>query len=234
MFLGVLLIDLESTRDAADIALTLGTQGVRKPLRTSNLLEMSSLSQAKIEMQPDVKLILGGDGGQQTEIMVIHQIMTHASPAFDAMLKAGKYAEGITLNQDKFLELPLSDDDAEAMTVLCNILHLQPQKVATTSITPDLLGSIATLVDKYDFTRAVQPWAKVWFQQKHIQEELYRVDSLPVEILPKWVHICCHLGHSRHFEEFTSALTARMSLDDLAENSFASYFAKLPWRVQGE
>lgn len=185
-------------------------------------------------MQPDIKLILGGDEGLQTEIMVFRQIMINASPVFEAMLKPGNYAEGVSLIRDKHLELPLPDDNAEAMTVLCNILHLQPRKVPTTTITPDQLDNIATLVDKYDFTRAIQPWSKIWFQQEHIQSELNKVDNLQVDTLPKWVHICCHLGYSRHFEIFTSALTTRASLDDFTQSSFAANFAKLPSRVQGE
>jgi hypothetical protein len=120
------------------------------------------------------------------------------------------------------------------MTVLCNILHLQPQNVLKTSITPDLLDNIATLVDKYDFARAIQPWPKIWLQLEHIQPELNQVDSLPIEILPKWVHICCHLGYSLHFEMFTAALAARVSLDNFTQPSFDDNFAKLPALVQGK
>jgi hypothetical protein len=185
-------------------------------------------------MQPDLKLILGGGEGIQTEIMVFHQIMINASPVFEAMLKPGNYMEGVSLTREKHLELPLPDDNAEAMTVLCNILHLQPRKVPTTTITLDLLDNIATLVDKYDFTRAIQPWPKIWLQQGHIQTELNQVDNLRVETLPKWVHTCCHLGYSHHFEIFTSALTTRASLDDFTQSPFADNFAKLPLIIQGE
>ncbi|OQU95661.1 hypothetical protein CLAIMM_01843 [Cladophialophora immunda] len=107
-------------------------------------------------MGADLKLLVGGYG-IQVEIMVFHQVMINASPVFAAMLKPDQYGEGTRLAQDKQLELPLPDDNVEAMTVLCNILHLQPRKVPTRTVTPDLLENIATIVDKYDFTRAIQP-----------------------------------------------------------------------------
>lgn len=199
-------------------------------------LEQTYIKQAhkSMMMQHDLRLILGGDESVQTEIMAFSQIMINASPVFGAMLNPDSYLEGIGLSRDKHLELPLPDDNTEAMNILCNILHLQPRKVPTTTITPDQLDNIATLVDKYGFTRAIQPWPKIWFQQEHIQTELNQVDNLQVDTLPKWAHICCSLGYSRHFEILTSALTARACLDDFTQSSFAVNFAKLPLIVQGE
>ena len=185
-------------------------------------------------MQPDLKLILGGDEGIQIEIMTFHQILINASSVFEAMLKPGNYQEGVSLAREKYLEISLPDDNIEAMTVICNILHLQSQKVPIETITSDLLDNIATIIDKYDFARAIQPWPGIWFQQENIQSELNQVDDLQVETLPKWVHICFHLGYPRHFNIFTSALITRMSHDDLTQSSFMDNFAKLPLIVQGK
>ena len=113
-------------------------------------------------MDPDLKLLIGRDDGIKVEIIVFHQVMMNASPVFAAMLKPARYREDTRLTQDKQLELPLPEDNVETMTVLCNILHLQPRKVPTRTVTPDLLANIATIVDKYDFTRAIQPWPKIW------------------------------------------------------------------------
>jgi hypothetical protein len=113
-------------------------------------------------MQHDLKLIVGGDEGVQTAITIFSQITVNASPVFEAMLQPDNYQEGVGSTRDKHLELPLPDDNVEAMTITCNILHLPPRKVPTTTITPDELDNIATLVEKYDFTRAIQPWPKIW------------------------------------------------------------------------
>lgn len=184
-------------------------------------------------MDPDLKLLVGGDG-LQVEIMAFHQVMINASPVFAAMLKPDQYREGTRLAQDKQLELPLPDDDSEAMTVLCNILHLQSRKVPTKTVTPDLLENIAAIVDKYDFTRAIQPWPEIWFREEHIQSELNRVDDLPVDMLPKWIHICYHLGYSCHFGILTSALITRMSINDFNQSSVIDNFGMLPFVIQGE
>lgn len=185
-------------------------------------------------MQQDLKLILGGNhDNSQTELMVFHQVMANSSSVFEAMLRPGQYREGSTLLRNDHLTLPLPEDNAEAMIVICNILHMRSPEVPTATITPDLLDSISTLVDKYDFARAIQPWPKIWLEQEHIQAELKQLEELPIEQLVKWVHICSQLGYSDRFEQSTSTLVKRVALDDFEQSSFADRFAKLSMNIQG-
>lgn len=120
------------------------------------------------------------------------------------------------------------------MRLLCDILHLQSHKVISTAITPDLLDSIATLVDKYDFARAIHPWPQIWLQLTHIQDQVTQSDRVSDQHLLKWTHICCHLGYSTYFEKITSELVARVCLDDFDDYLFDDSFAKLPAQIQGK
>ncbi|RVX67096.1 hypothetical protein B0A52_08339 [Exophiala mesophila] len=189
-------------------------------------------------MTPDLKLILNEDDGTQIEIMVFHQVMINASPVFEAMLGPRKFAEGERLNQDKFLELPLPDDDPHAMRLLCDIFHMQNQKVKSAAITPDLLDSIATLVDKYDLARAIHPWPLIWLNLPDIRKCIERQDKpqdlISDQDLLRWIHISCHLGYSVTFGKMTSYLSARLTLEHLNQPSFADSFAKLPARLQDQ
>jgi hypothetical protein len=63
-------------------------------------------------------------------------------------------------------ELPLLDDDAQAMVVICNILHLRWDYVpAAEKISMTDLQSVACVADKYDCANALKPISRAWMSR---------------------------------------------------------------------
>ena len=84
-----------------------------------------------------------------------------ASPVF-AVMFGGRFLEGQSLPTTSPPELPLPDDNATAMSVLCKIMHLQTENISTSMNYADL-GTLALLADKYDCTHLLRPWRATWF-----------------------------------------------------------------------
>jgi hypothetical protein len=78
-----------------------------------------------------------------------------ASPVFAAMFN-GRSLEGQLLSAASPPELPLPDDDAAAMSVLCKTIHLQTENISTSMDYADL-GTLALLADKYNCTHLLLP-----------------------------------------------------------------------------
>jgi hypothetical protein len=83
-----------------------------------------------------------------------------ASPVLKRMLN-GKFREGTTLQATGSVEIPLPDDDAEALTILLNIFHHRTRQVPH-SVSVEILSDLARLVDKYDCHEAVEMFSKYW------------------------------------------------------------------------
>lgn len=68
---------------------------------------------------------------------------------------------GATLATSSSVTIPLPDDDPEATTTLCQILHLRNGRIPGKPKTAHIL-EVAKLVDKYDCAEAVKPTAQCW------------------------------------------------------------------------
>jgi hypothetical protein len=64
------------------------------------------------------------------------------------MLDNNNMKEAIELDDKGHVTIPLPDDDAQAMTVICNIIHHRNSLVPT-KIDVNFLHDIAVLADKY-------------------------------------------------------------------------------------
>lgn len=180
-------------------------------------------------MDYDVKLIVGKD----REIMASHQVMSNASPVFRKMFLPDRFAEGHGVRAGACFELPLPDDNIEAMEILCNIWHYRTQLFRDKQMTPQLLADLATLVDKYDCAHTIQPWPVIWINQKLIQEDLKRQKDMAISEIGNWIHISCHLGYGEQFTIFTSALIERAEASDFSEGPLLLHFQKLSLDLQG-
>ena len=91
----------------------------------------------------------------QGRLRVSAKALSLASPVFKAMLsprflKKEPSSEGL-------VEVPLPDDDPEALTLLCRILHLRSRNVEISSF--HMFKNLSLLCDKYDATEAFMPWS---------------------------------------------------------------------------
>lgn len=95
-------------------------------------------------------------------LIVSSHVLRLSSSVFDRML-AHNMKEGIGLTSKDHVTIPLPDDDAEAMTVICNIVHHRNALVPT-EIDANFLHDIAVLLDKYFLSEALKPTVTTWIR----------------------------------------------------------------------
>ncbi len=114
-----------------------------------------------IDPEGDVVLVL-----DRTELQVSSKVLGLASPVFKAMFSPS-FSEGKELQTTGTLRITLPEDNAGAMTTLCNILHHRPHGVAKEP-SHQALVELAILCDKYACGEKLEPWSRTWlssFQQ---------------------------------------------------------------------
>lgn len=97
------------------------------------------------------------------KIHVASHILSLGSSVFNSML-APRFKEGTTLATSSAVEVPLPDDDPQATSTLCQILHLRNEKIPRKPDAAHIL-EVAKLADKYDCTEAIKPTADTWISQ---------------------------------------------------------------------
>lgn len=87
-----------------------------------------------------------------------------ASPVFAKMFNS-QFKEGLGNNHPTPAKppIPLPDDNAEAVVVLCNVIHLRTSEVPK-KLALNCLTDLAVICDKYDCTSALAPWSAIWLQ----------------------------------------------------------------------
>ncbi|OCK73464.1 hypothetical protein K432DRAFT_430580 [Lepidopterella palustris CBS 459.81] len=120
----------------------------------------------KITCDPngDVVLVLKPN----TRIQVNSKILSLASAPLKALLE-GKFKEGRELyaaaSRSECYELPLPDDDADAVELLCNILHCRAAFIPDAeTVTVSILYGLALICDKYICYSAVAFHASIWIK----------------------------------------------------------------------
>ncbi|KAL1622388.1 hypothetical protein SLS54_004952 [Diplodia seriata] len=86
-----------------------------------------------------------------TRLRVHSVVLKLASPVFRAMF-GPHFSEGQNLSETNPKEVPLPDDPAEPMTLICEILHHQHP---SNSVLSELLEPLVSLVHKYDLVDAM-------------------------------------------------------------------------------
>lgn len=95
---------------------------------------------------------------------------------FKALLSP-RFSEGVELSARGNLEVALPDEDADALEIICLVLHHRNEvKVFDTSVA--LLKTIALLSDKYDLALALKQTAQVWISDLEAQYPSFRQDLL--------------------------------------------------------
>ncbi|KAI9871679.1 MAG: hypothetical protein M1830_002623 [Pleopsidium flavum] len=117
-----------------------------------------------------LKIVIDPDGDiifvlEETELRVSSKVLSVASAVFKAMF-GPHFLEGSDLTSMSARRISLPDDNAEAMTTLCNILHHRNNKIDQEPA-PSALEQLAVLCDKYDCSKALVPWSRTWMSYYH-------------------------------------------------------------------
>jgi hypothetical protein len=115
----------------------------------------------KIDPNGDVLLEIPLEQGK-TRLLVSSHCLGLASPVFSTMFNS-RMKEGINNRPPSLTPypLPLPEDDPEAMTLLCNIIH---HRVVDIPRNPSLtcLKKLAVLCNKYDCLSICSAWGELW------------------------------------------------------------------------
>lgn len=94
-------------------------------------------------------------------LRVSSKVLSLASPVFTAMFGSRFMTDGGLSVVDP-PEIPLPDDDLEAITLLCFALHCHG--LSDIAVPATLLQGLAIICDRYDCAVAIQAWTRLWLQ----------------------------------------------------------------------
>ena len=141
------------------------------------------------------------------ELLVSSKILALASPVFKAMFNS-KFLEGSTIRNTQCpLQLPLPEDDPDALAVLFHILHFSSKRKFLT-LEVDLQLELVKLSDKYDCTTSISGESGRWlrFLSENNQEPSSLWKSSTVAFL---------MGHAVEFANFTARLALILTAAEL-------------------
>lgn len=154
------------------------------------IAEAIDIPTVDIDPQGDVFLICGSI--TKKRLRVYSPVMSLASDMFKAMFKP-QFQEGITLASTNTVEIPLPDDDPDAMESVCNVFHLRNKEAQIMDngaghMSARQLLTIAMLCDKYQCQVAVAAAATCWLPSCDIEKSsdlhmlinaasLFRIDT---------------------------------------------------------
>ena len=148
------------------------------------------------------------------ELLISSKILTLASPVFKAMFNS-KFLEGSTIRSvQNPLELPLPDDDPDALSVLFHTLHFSSKRKFL-KLGADLHLDVAQLSDKYECTTSISGESGRWLRSLSESDH-------ESSILWKSSTIAFLMGHMDEFSNFTAKLVLKSTaaeLDHTAPNS---------------
>ena len=139
---------------------------------------MASEELAQGEM-PTIEIVPNGDMYlllSDCRLLVSSAIMSISSPIFAKMLNSD-FKEGLKNHQrDEKPVILLPDDDAQAITKICQIFHHQVKD--TSSVGSSKIKTIAQLSDKYDCVDVVKSWIRLWFHEELEQFDIGKTNDL--------------------------------------------------------
>ena len=129
---------------------------------------LTPTQEAKMDADPEGDLVLViGSGEAQKSIRASSKVLSLASPVLAAMFSPRRFSEGSALSSSNPPEIYLPEDDPEAVTLFCHLIHFREyqgsQKEAPSF---NHLLNMALFCDKYDATLALNPWCELWLPSK--------------------------------------------------------------------
>jgi hypothetical protein len=149
-------------------------------------------------------------------MLVSSKHMMLASPVFKAMLQHSRFKEGQELSATGKVEIPLSDDDPDAFTIILDIIHGRNRQVPR-EIDLELLSPISKLVDKYQMVEAVESFSNGWINaiEKFLPAEYATLED--AEEVHRWLGIAWVFAREDEFGRMTE-LMERGCGEGLAES----------------
>lgn len=132
--------------------------------------------------------------------------MLNASPVFEAMLRRNGFAEGTTLATVGSVEIPLPDDDPDALIILLNIIHGRTRQVPRV-VDIKTMTTFSVLVDKYQCREVVEVFTDMWITLLKCQNEDFSRDIFP------WLSISWVFGKADIFSMATKYAQVHSTLD---------------------
>jgi hypothetical protein len=157
----------------------------------------------------DAILIIGSDTASQQPVLVSKTAMIMASPVWKAMFERH-------WKENESTEIPLPDDDVEAMLLVLRIAHLRFHELPRTfGLSMDALLKLAVVCDKYDLVKLVRP-----FLNLHNWASCYLPDvTSGRNCSPSWFFIAWTFGYKDSFEMLATYTVRRLRLDMHGEAS---------------
>lgn len=151
-----------------------------------------------------------------------------SSSVFRAMLRPRNsthaMSEASTLQATGRVEIPLPEDDLDAMLIILRIIHHRYAEVSR-HISRSVLAQVAILVDKYDLRKSVEFVSTTWFDNFGISKK--RGTSLPAKFcneLLEWLFVSWVFGYADIFFSMTRIAMAqswcRLDNDSLPQFPF--------------
>ncbi|KAI2481028.1 btb poz domain-containing protein [Pyrenophora tritici-repentis] len=125
----------------------------------------SAIAQTDIATDGDVIFVVGP---QKKKMRVCSVILSNASACFRTMF-GPHFAEGKNLKSNDPKEIPMRDDDADALEILCNVIHLRNDAVPQSLSPTDVFG-VAVAADKFGCAVALKYASTVWLNPKGVKE----------------------------------------------------------------
>jgi hypothetical protein len=154
----------------------------------------------------DAVLLIGSEESPQT-VLVLKIVMSLASPVWKAMFERRQWAESTAT------EIPLPDDDVDAMLIVLRIAHLQFKEIpAKNGLSLEDLLQVAIVCDKYDTVGLVRPFLDLHCWTENIAPDI----EARTNCHPSWLFIAWTFGYDDSFNALAKhlALTVSLGLDD--------------------
>ena len=156
-----------------------------------------------------------GPSTKTTLIRVHSKVLSLASPVFAAMMNP-RFAEGQALEDNKgrvdsTTTIDLPDDDPEAMSLICRILHFKEEAARRIHYPVLLVRSLAEICEKYDMSRALGPWSHIWMNDDRTTTP--QPECLDAQFDRAWVSYA--LRYHESFWKSTQDIVRHTTLADL-------------------
>jgi hypothetical protein len=136
-------------------------------MKTEELNDSSLTSIAEIATNSDIILVVGLE---KRKLQVNSSILKNASKVFNAMF-GPHFSEGQNLPGNSPKEVSMPEDNADALTIICRILHLRNDLIPD-SLTSSEILQIAIAADKFDCVMRLKFHTAQWLNPGNTQDIL--------------------------------------------------------------
>lgn len=141
----------------------------------SPIHETSNVKVGMVEIDEDGDVILGTNlPADKRRFRVSSKVLSLASPVLRKMFHS-QFKEALLLREAASpVEIELSDDDGEALLVVCSTLHYRTDTMLE-ALPIETLVKVSILSDKYDMSAGLHGWSSTWIKES-VQSACNRTD----------------------------------------------------------